>query len=172
MLFIHNLGIRYIIWVLIGLVVLSCTRMLYARQAFSFILGVFLSNYKMSFEYLKRKNFSLNVALLAVLLLAIKQFPFVRTTPSIVQNSLDMLMTISFVVSAIFILSITDKHLLTPFYYLGVISYEIYLTHGYTLWFVDLSILNALFFFLITIGIAITIHFPIKKLQERLLTYL
>lgn len=143
-------------------------RMLYARQAFTFILGVALSDYKSWFELLKKNKIILCIAALAIILLGIKQIPVFRTTPAQIQNCLDMLMATSFAVSLLIIPATTGKKYLAPLYYLGIISYEIYLSHGYTLWMVDLTFMNALLFFALTIGIAAICHFVIEKIQRAL----
>lgn len=166
--YISNAKLRYSVWLAIGIMVLLLSRMLYARQAFSFILGVAFSDFKSWFVVLKKKRNVLGIAVLAVLLLGIKQIPLVRTTPPQVQNCLDMLLTTGFSIALLAFPAIVDEHILTPFYYLGIISYEIYLTHGYTLWMVDLTFTNALLFFTTTIGIAIISHIVLKRIQKAL----
>ena len=164
--FIKNQKVRYSVWFLIGFVILLSMRMLYARQAFTFILGVALSDYKSWFAVLKKNKVICGIAVLAIMLLGIKQIPMFRTTPAQIQNCLDMLMATGFAVSLFIIPAAVGKRLLAPLYYLGVVSYEIYLTHGYTLWMVDLTFINALLFFALTIGIAALSHIAINRIQR------
>ncbi len=170
--YISSPKIRYSIWIATGTIIILFSRMLYARQAYSFILGVALSDYQSLFSKLKRKRTVLIITLTGVILLGIKQIPLFRATPEVIQNSLDMLMAVSFSVAALFFLVLVDKRFLTPFYYLGIVSFEIYLIHGYTLWIVNLSFINALFFIGLTIGASVTIHFVLKKIQAFLTGYL
>ncbi len=164
--FIKDQKVRYSAWILIGLVILLFMRMLYARQALTFILGVALSDYKSWFAVLKKNKVICGIAVLAIMLLGIKQIPVFRTTPAQIQNCLDMLMATGFAVSLLIIPAAVGKRLLAPLYYLGVVSYEIYLTHGYTLWMVDLTFINALLFFALTIGIAALSHIAIKTIMR------
>lgn len=164
--FIKDQKVRYSAWILIGLVILLFMRMLYARQALTFILGVALSDYKSWFAVLKKNKVICGIAVLAIMLLGIKQIPIFRTTPAQIQNCLDMLMATCFAVSLLIIPATVGKRLLTPLYYLGIISYEIYLTHGYILWMVDLTFTNALVFYALTIGVAALGHIAIKRIQR------
>ena len=162
--------IRYAIWVLIGVAVLSFGSMLYARQAFTFTIGILLSDYKDSAKSLSKKKNVVLIGAFGVLLLAVKQIPVFRTTPDVVQNFLDMVMASCIAISLLNIIRLIKKKYLIPFYYLGIISFELYLIHGYTLWLVDLTFMNALMFFAVTIATAAIAHFILKKVQDVLLS--
>ena len=159
---------RYEMWIVVGIVILSFTRVLYARQGFAFFIGLVLSDNKQYFELLRKKRNILGLLFMGIALLGIKQIPTVRTFPTAIMNCMEMLMTTGFAVSVLLLLEKINGRFLMPLYYLGIISYEIYLIHGYTLWIVDLSFVNAIAFYCLTIGVAFAIHVPIKTLQDNI----
>ena len=162
--------IRYAMWILIGVVILSFGSMLYARQAFTFTMGILLSDYKESAKCISIKKNVVLIGAFGVLLLAVKQIPVFRIMPDVVQNSLDMVMASCIAISLLIMISLIQSKYLIPFYYLGIISFELYLIHGYTLWLVDLSFANALVFFAVTIATATIAHFILKIVQDVLLS--
>lgn len=170
--FVRDKKIRCSLWCIIGFIILLSPNMLYGRQAFTFAFGVLLSEYKSCFVLLKQKKVFVLIGMLAVVLLCVKQIPIVRTTPVVIQNTIDMVMSTGFAVFILFLINVVHRQLLVPLYYLGIVSYEMYLTHGYTLRLFKLDfsfrVVNGLLFFALTIVVAVVLHLVIKLIQNKL----
>lgn len=167
--FVSRLELRYLLWIITGIIIVSMYSMVRARQALSFVIGIVFSDFNGIQIWLKKKT--CNTALLfiiGIVLLCIKQIPEFRQTPKLIQNILEMLLAISFSLAIILSISLVPHKLLLPFYYLGIISYELYLIHGYTLLMVNLTFWNAIYFYIITIALSTIAHLFISLIQSKL----
>ncbi len=131
-----------------------------AEQSFSFLFGLFLSEYvddKNKFHSIRLGIFLIAVAIIC---LALKQFPQIRNSPIYITNFVQLCITFPCSVGIIILL----YHLSVPVSLnkivtiAGIYSYEIYLIHGYLLDIVPNSILGALIFVLITIILSWLYH--------------
>lgn len=153
------------------LIVSTCS-MVRARQALTFVMGIILSDFNRIQIRLKEKEVR-NTALffiIGMILLCIKQVPMFRQTPYPVQNTLEMFLATSFSLAIILSIDLIPRKLLLPFYYLGIISYELYLIHGYTMLMIELTFGNALFFYITTIVLSTIAHLFISLIQRKLKT--
>ncbi len=123
-------------------------------------------------QYVKRNAWKIAFMLIAIALfvLVIKQFPVIRNQPRPLTNIIEIGIG-EIGALAIILLIFCSRNLVTyvPLDLLGIISYELYLIHGYTLWFVDLTFWNSVIFIIVTLTIAFGIHCVMRKLQSALL---
>lgn len=161
---------RYFLWTTIGAIIFIVCSMLRARQAFSFGFGVWLSDHEEIQRAVKDKPMRYLVfsGIIGIVLLGIKQTVLLRTAPYIAQKMLDLVMSLSFAVCLlviILVISRVNQKTIVPLYYLGVISYELYLIHGYTMLVVDLTIINAVEFYALTLFSAVVAHVIISRIR-------
>ena len=155
----------------------------YAAQSFSFFFGILLSDHP---AFCRRVGkwcwrFFTIMFLVGCTSLAVKQLPAVRSAGRIPMNLIEILIAVGFAFAFSLLnyciwQGITANNRVSetvaskifwPLWALGAISYEMYLTHGYTLWVVKLSPLGALCFYVLTIGIAACVHVIIKRVQDK-----
>lgn len=106
---------------------------LYAEQAISFLFGIYLSYYNKNSDKSFLKGFMLFTT--GIVALALKQLPVIRSLDiSVVWNFIQLVNKFCISCGIIYSLySIINIINLKLFYYIGIISFELYLIHGYTI---------------------------------------
>ena len=164
---------RVLVFTVISVVLFFTLREIKAEQSLSFLLGIFLSEKKEWREKLFKVRYGLLFIAFGVACLAIKQLPFVRYAPQIVMNlvQLGIKLPVGF---GLVILCYTIigrwKWIGTALGAVGIISYELYLIHGYVLAAVPVSVAGALLLVFATTLLSIVYWLIMKKLQHVLLS--
>lgn len=111
----------------------SFKRNLYAEQAVSFLFGIYLSYYNRNSDKSFLKGFIFIIIGIAALVL--KQLPAIRSLNiNVVWNFIQLVNKFCISCGIIYSLySIIKIINLKLFYYIGIISFELYLIHGYTI---------------------------------------
>ncbi len=147
---------KYSILLLVSAFIFFLSYGLAAEQALSFVSGVVFAEYKDNELLKKHLNFKTSVGLLliGVLALAFKQIDFVRNSPELCVKAVQLLIKLPigiFIVYAIY--QIGQKVSLNGLAYIGTLSYEMYLVHGFVLEKVDVSMIGVMTFVVLsTIG--------------------
>lgn len=140
-----------------------------AEQAMSFLTGIVLSEYKESELMRKHSNWKTGIILLAIgiVALAIKQTDYIRNSPQIIYNFIQLLIKLPCGLGICFILlSIGKKLNLKIFAVIGAISYELYLVHGYILQWVNVSLTGEIKFIVGSVAGAIVLHFIMSFIKQ------
>lgn len=144
-----------------------------AEQAMSFLTGIVLSEYKKSEVMRKHSNWKTGIFLLAIgiVALAIKQTDFIRNSPQIIYNFIQLLIKLPCGLGICFmLLSIGKKLNLKIFAVIGVISYELYLVHGYILQWVNVSLTGEIIFIVGSVAGAIVLHYIMSFIKQGIRT--
>ena len=132
-----------------------------AEQSLSFLCGILISERK-----LKRVQTPIGCAVLAAVgaaALAFKQLPAVRNLPRIPMNAIQLLIKFPLGLALILVCWFIGKKInLKPIYGVGLISYELYLLHGYFFSFVPRSFFGAVIFFAVSFGAATAFWYLMK----------
>ncbi len=160
---------RLIIFGVISVITFFILREIKAEQSLSFFMGVLLSDKKI----LQKKLFKLRLGLLfllfGIMCLAVKQLPIIRSAPQLVMNLVQLGIKLPIGVGLIILAhEVMKKWKLQVLYAVGIISYELYLIHGYVLSAVPSSLQGVFLFVMITIIGSVTCWF-IMKLMKPLL---
>ena len=142
-----------------------------AEQAFSFFCGIMISEYKPR-RLLNLRN-ALIVTGFGVIFLALKQLPAVRAFPAIPMNFIQLCIKLPIGIGIMMLVRLAFRHVnAKPLYAVGVISYELYIIHGYILTAVPKSFPGALIFVAGSFAAAAAFRFVLKvtkKWQKKLL---
>ncbi len=125
---------KFSLFITAGIIMfLAFKRNLLAEQSLSFLFGVYLSYYKKSSNNMFLKGFI--SIILGVVALALKQIPAIRGLDIVVLWNFIQLVNKFFIACGIILClhSVIKIINLKPIYYVGVISFELYLIHGYTI---------------------------------------
>lgn len=142
-----------------------------AEQSLSFIIGVFFAEFNKSEVIHKFIKWRYSFALLAIgiLSLAIKQTSFIRSANCFIYSFVEMGIKLPCALGIILFVFLLLKQInFKSIYLTGLISYELYLIHGYILEFVPETLLGALLFIAVT-GVASTLlRLVFKKFHKPL----
>lgn len=141
-----------------------------ARQMFSFPCGIVLAMNKIKIEQALTKKKSILIlaggGIVCALFMAITQLNGVKNSPYLVSNTLSLLtclpMAIGIVICGKTFIRIFENKMLVA---TGVISYEIYLVHAFTLDFVANDLIRILVFLFITLSFAILLNTALRKIR-------
>jgi len=105
-----------------------------AEQALSFLIGSMFSKVNGNIRYEKRNGNIVRIILLAlvgVIFLWIKQFEIIRSLPQILFNCIQLMIKLPLGLSIIyFVLETANVLKYSTFFYAGIVSFELYLSHG------------------------------------------
>ena len=163
---------RVFVFSAISVVLFFTLREIKAEQSLSFLLGIILSERKEWQEKLFNVRYGLLFTAFGVVCLAIKQLPIVRSTPQIVMNfvQLGIKLPIGFGLMILcFVIVCRWKWIGTALGAVGIISYELYLIHGYVLAAVPASIVGVVMFVIVTAVLSILYYCILKRLRPVLL---
>ena len=142
-----------------------------AEQAFSFFCGLMISEYK-PHKLLKLRN-AIALTGFGVVFLAVKQLPAVRAMPTVLVNFVQLCIKLPVGLGLMMLAWFLFRRFTAkPLYAVGVISYELYLVHGYVLDAVPKTALGALIFAVGSIAASAAFWFVLtktKKWQKKLL---
>lgn len=131
---------------------------LWAEQALSFPIGVTLTYYKDDIlKIIDEKRYLYKILLFTgIIFLGIKQIDILNEIPYFIFNIIQMLIKLPIACSiCIYIYIFSEKIKNNLFREVGVISYSLYLIHGYTInCLIDLNYINIVFFLMITLSIS------------------
>ena len=167
---------RYKLWIILALSV--CTFFIFgelrAEQSLSFLCGLILSDSKdlqksgnsITKKYINWKWGTL-LLIIGILALAVKQLPIVRQASTLIFNAVQLVIKLFSALGLIAILmSLATKLHLRFFRYVGAISFELYLIHGYVLKQTTITILGAILFIVVTAAIAVFLWIILQKLSK------
>jgi len=103
------------------------------EQSFSFLFGIYLAGN----DVIKRKKYHIGIValVLGIGALMLKQIPAVRTLDiEYIWNFIQLINKLGIAVGIIMLLNLVIRlHITKVLYYVGIISFEIYLAHSYTI---------------------------------------
>lgn len=149
----HKIGIL----IICGIATIIILPEIRAEQAFSFAMGVIISENKNN----KKINYKTGIFLIVIgiLSLGVKQISIIRNAPQIIYNLVQLMIKLPSGLGICFcIISINKKIFLKPLSMVGKIAYELYLVHGYILENVNASINGCFAFWIFSLFIAIVLH--------------
>ena len=145
-----------------------------AEQSFSFFAGVLFA--KLNQEKIS-KIFRLRYGILSlfagITFLGIKQLPLIRNSGEYIYNLVELFIKLPCAIGLMIVLYCLLKHVhLRAIYWVGIVSYELYIVHGYVLEQVPVTWWGGLLFVFIT-AVASTLIWLLldktKRYQKRLL---
>lgn len=138
-----------------------------SEQSFAFMTGIFLSDHSRD-ERVKRyfncKTGSIMIFIGMVFLL-IKQVDIVRCVPLLLRFIQLIIKWFCGVGLSILFISFDKRLKFTLFAFIGAISYELYLLHGYVLLAVPISLKGAAIFIVVSLASAIFLHILLNLKQ-------
>ncbi|MDO5125587.1 MAG: acyltransferase family protein [Ruminococcus sp.] len=144
-----------------------------ARQMFAFPMGMFIAQQRVKIE--EKANGFLPIALFAVtglLFTSITQIGFVRELPYILTNVLSLLTVVPLALAVLLVgLKFPILFRNHSVIWLGLISYELYLVHAFTLKLVKPSIISVVLFIGLTFILAYLLHLIIGLKNKALKVY-
>lgn len=137
-----------------------------ARQMLSFPLGVIIAKYKdkivniiHKLSYTQNIFIVFGVGVIGIVFMVVTQLNVIKSQPYIISNALSLLTVLPLAIVILLIGILITRLFRNLFLYeCGLVSYEIYLIHIYTLSVVSKSVLSLMFFIIITICLAILLH--------------
>ncbi len=145
-------------------------RGLWAEQSLSFIFGIYLAK-----NNIDKKKFSVGIVaiILGIFALAVKQLPIIRNNQDVVYlwNIVQLVNKFCLAVGIVCFTSLAVKIRAGKIlYYIGIVSFEIYLIHSYTISFInEQTIMEYVNFILSTTVGTVLLYFADKHLSKRLL---
>ena len=111
-------------------------RSLFKQQLFSFILGVLMAKFDgFSQKYIRKLGIGIPLLSLGALALAAKQVGFIRNGPSVIFYSAEAVQCSALAIGTISVIAclicVIPRCFYKPVALLGVISFELYLIHGF-----------------------------------------
>lgn len=170
--FVKNSNLFVAIFFCLGIASFFIFPNLQGEQAFSFPLGIATANHLNIKSPDKKRLFLLGsvFCLIGVFFLAVKQLPSVSETHHYLITLLNLVLKISAALGIVFISYSLLKytHFLKP---IGKISYELYLIHGYIIFFVSKNVfgnffINTLVFLTITFIISLILNYILTKIKK------
>lgn len=137
-----------------------------ARQMLSFPLGVIIAKYKdkivniiHKLSYTQNIFIVFGVGVIGIVFMVVTQLNVIKSQPYIISNALSLLTVLPLAIVILLIGILITRLFKNLFLYgCGLVSYEIYLIHIYTLSVVSKSVLSLMFFIIITICLVILLH--------------
>ena len=146
-----------------------------AEQSVSFLFGVLLAYFVQEnrLNKLIKMRFAWLFLGVGVAVLAIKQLSFVRNSNEYIYSLVELFIKLPCAIGVmILVYHVVKRIKLKPIYWVGMISFELYIIHGYVLEQVPITALGAFLFILIT-SVASTLYWFVldktKKYQNKIL---
>lgn len=140
-----------------------------ARQMLSFPLGYMMAVYKNKVIKSNRFTFKnivifVSAGIIGVIFMGITQLQVIKQMPNIIQNSMSLFTVLPLAVAVLMFGLLLPKPFANKFLQcVGIISYELYLVHLFTLNLINGSVVSILIFFAVTLVIAEIVHVGIKR---------
>ena len=163
---------RIAVFAAISVILFFTLREIKAEQSLSFFMGIILSEKKELQDTLFKAKYGVLLTVFGVGCLAIKQLPITRSAPQIVMNLIQLGIKLPIGIGLmIFCYVIVGKRnrLGNILGAVGIISYELYLIHGYVLAAVPVSIVGVMVFIIVTALLSVVFWWIMKKLRYVLL---
>lgn len=156
----------FTVWFIIDSVLFAKPDMpfLRARQMYAFPIGIAIAQYRISIKhFFERTSTLVWGGIIGIVIMAVTQTNFINSFPVLFAN---MLSIFTVVPLAFAVLSMATKMPLmvksSTMKWCGLVSYEIYLVHAFTLSFVKPRIFSIFLFLVITSGLAGLLHMLLK----------
>lgn len=149
-----------------------------ARQMFSFPLGVLMSYYskQLSSIYAYKKNVYRQIlyTFLGIFvggsIIVLTQLSTIKSLPYLASNTIALLSVLPMAVAMIFLTNIFQRLFNNKFLYvIGIVSYEIYLVHAFSLIIINKSLLNVMMFIVTTMGLVVAIFLSQRAINDKIL---
>ena len=140
-----------------------------AEQSLSFPLGVILAEMKLNNKELKLFRLPYSVVLLFVgtAFLAVKQLSFIRNSPVYLFCTVELIVKLFLGVGSIGLIYFVLKYIkLKPLYWLGTISYELYLVHYFVFEHVQNNAQGMIIFVVASLSGAVLFWLLIEKTKK------
>ena len=157
--------LRYLIWILFSILVFLMGSSLQAEQAFTFFIGIMLSDNQNLFNNYKGRKVLINgllFILLAGVCLALKQLDFIRSSQKYIYYCIEFFIKNCGAMGIICIYGILFKKIKyfnNIFQKIGKLSYELYLVHAIMFFILrnNPNIINLALFLILTIVLTIVL---------------
>lgn len=159
-----NLKKRMMFFGLVSIVFFFSLNEIRAEQSLSFFIGILISEF---YDDIKRiVNLIVGISLLCcgMAFLVLKQLSVIRSAPQLIYNLVQLFIKCPFALGLIIIsyILLSKKITLKYFAWMGSVSYELYLLHGYILPYME-GLGGAIVFWIASIGIATCYHIILEK---------
>lgn len=126
---------RVKVFVVISIIMFFTTSPIRAEQSVAFLLGILLSEYAMLKDRVVSVKCIVGVLITGIVFLAIKQLPIVRSSPQVLYNFVELMIKTPCGLGIMGLAcQLSQKVSMRMFEWIGMISYELYIIHGYVLW--------------------------------------
>lgn len=157
---------KILVFSLISIILFFTQNEIRAEQSLSFLTGIILSEKKEKVGKILKWRSGFLLTICGIAFLALKQLDFIRSAPQLVYNLVQLGIKLPVGMGLIILCYlIAEKINLRLFAWVGMISYELYLIHGYVLPNVK-GIVGAVLFWLLSFGIGALYHLVMKKLSH------
>ena len=164
---------RVVIFIIVSIILFFTQREIRAEQSFSFLLGILLSEKKEQHNKVFLIRNGVVLILFGVCFLALKQFPIVRSAHPLIMNMIQLFIKLPIGLGVLILIYFIGKYInISWLKWIGLISYELYLVHGYILENVRVTVLGAMEFIVGSVGISFVLWILLdktKQLQMKLL---
>lgn len=157
---------KIVIFALVSGILFFTLREIKAEQSLSFLMGILLSEKKDLQEKLFKIRCGAGLLVSGLFFLGIKQFPAVRSGSKILLNAVQLGIKLPLGVGMIILTyHVMKKIKLKMITGIGMVSYELYLIHGYVLQAVPLNKTGAVIFITATASITVVFWWLMKRLE-------
>lgn len=164
---------RVVIFIILSVVLFFTQTEIRAEQSFSFLSGILLSEKKEKQNKVFLIRNGVMLILFGVCFLALKQFPIIRSAHPLIMNMIQLFIKLPIGMGVLILAYFIGKCInISWLKWIGLISYELYLVHGYILENVQVTILGAMEFIVGSVGISFVLWVLLdktKQLQMKLL---
>ena len=156
--------LRITIFLLSSLVLLLILPEIMAEQAFSFFIGIMISEKKDKAESLLSLKLGIITICISIIFLGIKQLSIIRNSPEIIIKLVQLFIKLP---SSVGILAIVYRSKIKSAIidFVGRISYELYLIHGYVLGYVPINCFGVIIFLTVSFVLSYVYMYLLKKIE-------
>lgn len=157
-------NVRILIFLTVSIILFFSMTEIAAEQSLSFLVGILISEYKDRIVPLLSLKKGIILICFGVIFLGLKQLPVIRTSPQIIMNFVQLCIKSPCGLGLlIFVYRIGLKSKVLNF--IGSISYELYIIHGYILGIVPVSFCGILLFLGISFATSYSYMLILQKLN-------
>lgn len=165
------LALLFLVWFFVDTIIFTKEEapFLRARQMGAFLSGVIIANYKVKSEnYLKTWSFVFVNTILGLGLMYLTNTNVVKSLPVIVSNTLSLGTTVPLAYAIISFSNIYKRMFQNwNLYFVGIISYELFLVHSYSLNLVNRQLFLVPVFVIIVLGLSWFVYMARKRLTNK-----
>ena len=160
----------------VSIVTFFCLREIKAEQSFSFLTGIIFSEKKEIQKKVFKPRSGFILIMIGLSCLATKQLPIIRSGSQTLMKFVQLGIKLpcglgSIILLYVFLLAahdVDDRNITNVLYGIGLISYELYLIHGYVLTVISVSWIGAIVFILLTGTVSFVYWWVLKLLRPYL----